>query len=451
MHLKWVWVALALFLSAPAAGASEHPAGFYNPVEPVDVTMYLHVNGIQDMPINTQRPDDRYASSPAVGLVRHSQGCIDVPNNGLAEGARHTWYGHSSPGYVDYEIDLGGKPRIHPERGISYDIDFDTSKPVQFTWFLETQWLSGNGDPDVNSVPVVLPQVVLRATIREGDQISPDHEAMNTGKLVAQMTTEPVLLAGPQTDHPQVTYHALDNGRHLYEFSLDMPLETDTIRKDEAFNVRVDAFQANDVCQDPDAGKYVMADWVRLHTSPAYRPQFTWTITNPVVINVLHPMFLGDDLVVHAAANSVWGNYDIRGDYTDGGEPPRLVVTGPSVPVGMELAAFNSPHKGHDAHTEDVQIAWVWPYFAENAKPGVYRIEMTVQNDQENAVALAVGGFAIGADGRGTDITGCGFQVAGECATETTEHDGGVSKPTPGAGLLFAVAGVGIALRARRR
>ncbi len=441
MH-KHVWVILLLFL-APAAA---RPDGLYNPTESTPTTMYIHLNDFQDAPINTQLPDDRYSQAKDLGLTQHSQGCVPNPTGTLLTGDHHTSYAFSSPGYVNYDVDDGGKPTYHNERGISFDVEMDGAVDPVFTWFLESQYTAGSFDPDPNMIPAIAPAVTVRATIREGDEVSVGSAAYNTGEAIAQGQSDPAyLLADATPENPHVEYipHA---GKHLYKFSFPLEYEKTTINREESFNVRIDVFMDNPVCNDVYTGQYLMPDFVRTHTSPMYRPQFTWNLFNPLVITMLHPQFIGDEMVIHAHVNSPWGNYDVAGDQGDSHGPPRLVIDGPSRPVNLGLLAHVIDHVGHHGHTEPVALAWSWTSVQENPAPGIYTVTMEATNDQGTAIAEAVASFELGEGGYPKGAV-CGFTEEGQDCSDPAST-GGVSQDSPGPLLLLPLLA---ALILRRR
>lgn len=430
--------------------------GIYNPKDSTPVKMYFHINGLQDVPVNTQKPDDRYAASSGVGLATHSQGCAAIPGAALVSGTRHTYYAFSSPGYVQYDVDEGGQPRYHPERGISFDVQLDGSKPVDFIWYMQGQATGGESQDGVplHAASPPLAKVVMRATIREGDEISPGHAAFNTGEIVAQGTTAPADLMGASTqDHEHVTYvGSADNGAPIYKFQVPLDIQKTTIDKDEAYNVRVDFYMDTGVaCNDPQGEEYIMGDFLRVHTSPDNRPQFTWHVTNPLRIEYLHPQFIGDDLVLHTSTNSPWGNYDVRGDQeTESQGGLEVELTGPSVPVSLNRVALTARTHEHDHHTEAVDATWVWEYKKDGARNGLYTVVFTAKNDQETAEAVAVAQFEIGSG----KIIGCGNQATGEQVDcdETLQKDGAAPKAdSPGAGFLAVLGVLGAALAVLRR
>lgn len=455
-------VGLLVAGAMPATAQEDTPEpGIYNPNESTPTKMFFHINGFQDFPTNTQKPDDSFVANPNLGLATHS-GCVpDNPATTFGGTSSHTWYGYSSPGYVEYDVEENGQPRYHPERGISFDVDLDESVPPVFTWYLSTQIFAGNANdpvPDPNQVPVVVPNVVLRATIREGDAISVGHEALNQGELIAQAQTAPAHLAADSTvsDDGSVSYQGTVDGQHIYKFEFPLDYNRASIDAEESYNIRVDVFMDNPACGEPEGwedGSYLMLDWVRIHTSPEYRPQLQWNVMNPLRIEFLHPQFIGDDLVVHTSTNSPWGNYDVRGDQASEAQGGlELEITGPTPALSLERVALTARTHEHDHHTEAVDATWVWNYQADNAKQGLYNVVFNVKNDQETAEALAVAQFEIGS-GR---VTGCGGQQenqAGGCFDDV-QPDGGAksSEESPGFGVIAGLAILGaIAAVLRRR
>ncbi len=450
----WVFVLVLLFL-APTGLASpattEGWPGIQNPANAAPTTMFVHLGLPQDYPINTQQPDDRYGVSQGQGFTTTTNTCVPDEVPGLVRGDRHSWYGYSSPGYVHYDVDMGGSPRIHPERGLSYNIDFDTDKPIRLVWYVESQYLSN--DINVNSAPSITPNVALRATFREGDAISVGHEALNIGRIIAQATTTPALLVGPATpDHPQVTYMPITQDgetKHVYEFALDVPFDelgrSPQIKAVESYNLRIDLYMENPQCADPGSEEKLMPNTVRLHSSVGHRPRFTWDVEQAVRIESLHPQFIGDELIIHTSANSPWGNYDVRGDQPSENGSYNIEVTGPSVPVNLHLGFFDAATLDHDHHTDAVAASWIWPYKAESARPGIYTVTLRVSNDQETAQSVAIAKFEIGEHNRPICSTGAD-------GTETCDDPIGPTNPTPAApiGLLMLALGT-LAVSLRRR
>ncbi len=442
MNVRGLPAALALLLAfvlavSPAAGQS-----ITNPSQSTPVTLYFHVDGHQDFIINTQKPDDRYRQSQGLGLGFHSTSCL--PNAGPAGGtlsrAAHTWYGFSSPGYVEYDFNEEGKPRIHDERGLSYDVMLDTAGDWVLYWYLETQVTSGEPpdglDFDPNDLPVPMPQVMVRGTVRTGDDVTLGNEGYNAGQIIAQGTSE------PQDLHPASPNHILlENGKHLYEFVVPLAFaDLDRIPQDESYNVRVDVMLNVPNCS---GDQYIMPDHVRMHTSKEYRPRMDLSILNPISINTITPRVEKDRVIIETTMNSPWGNYDV-----DEGPGGILVsIQGPTEAKSLQRAAILQKHHQHGAHHEPVQVTYVWPFKRDEATPGEYTIRVEAWNDQRSANAVGTsditltksGGSATCVDSDGNQNT-CGESNGGD-----------QNKESPGAGFLAALAVLGAAFVAMRR
>ncbi len=436
-------ILVAILLLLPLATAQA--PGIDNPYESTPTTMYLHINGIQDAPVNTQKPHDSFFSEPRVGIAPSL--CLQNDGTTLSSQSRHTWYGYSSPSIVEYDrLDQDGKPIIHPERGISYDIELDSNVDPVFHWYMVGVNPSAANDADKFHPPI--PNVVVRTIVREGDDVSVGDEAFNLGQVIAQGQTEPTTLAGSATQQNDFV-EVIDMGdRWLYAFTIPLSIEKDLIDKEEAYNIRVDAFMDEPLCQGPnpgDDGDYAMSDNLLIHTSADHRPRLNWSIMNPLVIEALHPMIVGDHVIIHTASNSPWGSYDVLGDVAY--EPEMtLEITGPSQVVSVEKIQHKEHTRGHYAHTEPVMVVWQWDYLADQAKDGIYTFTLRVQNDQRTAEAVAVATFQIG-DGKPGTV--CRQNLGEEMVCEEPELQTN-NKNSPGASVaLLALAALGLA-RARR-
>src|SRR5688572_15446426 len=117
-------VALLAGMAVPSVSAQT--PGITNPDVATPTILYFHIDGFQDFAINTQKPADLYNDASAVGLATHSFTCAGNPVPGSSPFQEfHTEYGYSSPSYVEYNFEENGRPRTHPERGISYDAQID--------------------------------------------------------------------------------------------------------------------------------------------------------------------------------------------------------------------------------------------------------------------------------------------------------------------------------------
>lgn len=453
----------------PTALAQDATAGIANPTTPTPTTLYFHIIGHDDMPINTQSPQDNWTAQDALGLGTASSSCAgvgaDVPDQGFVGQEHHTFYGYSSPSIVEYNYLENGKPRTHPERGLSYDVQIDNSAPWMLHWYLKTQAVASNtnaGGADPNSAPVVVPNVVVRATVRSGDGISIGNKAYNSGDIIAQGQSAPITLAGAATDQVNTDktgfegYTAAADGSQIYGFALPLTINNPVIPKLTGYNVRIDVFMANPACSDPSNGGYVMANNVRIYSDKDHRPRMTLNVDNPIRIEYMHPEFVGDELVVHTAENSPWGNYDVNNQ--QGGV--ELHITGPGFegdPPHLARAAFVQRFHEHNFHTQAVDVTYAWAYKDDRAQLGTYTVTLTAKNLQETATAKGVTTFEIGKNGLvvqkcGQLEQGSGASAKAACTTEDQSLQGGITpKKSPGAGIVFGVGLLAVAALARRR
>ncbi len=413
--------------------------------------MYFHINGFQDFPINTQKPDDRYGADVEIGLATHS-GCVSTgpDTQHFTDRSYHTWYGYSSPSYVQYDVDENGQPRIHQERGLSYDIKFDQSVQPTFSWFL-----MGKSPGKVDGTDAVhppMPNVIVRATVREGDDVSVGNAAFNQGNPVAVGQTAPVTLAGSMTQgNENVIAHQVGN-TWIYEFTFPLEFQKDKIDKKESYNIRVDAFMDVPACSGPESaagGDYAMANFALVHTSRDFRPMLKWNILNPVLIEALHPQFVGDDLVIHTASNSPYGSYDVLGDLKSE-QAMVLEITGPSTPMSLDQVALVDHSLGHgpEEHFKAVAATWLWDYQADNAVDGKYTVTLRVQNDQQTAEAIAIATFEIG-NGK-AKICGRNLGETKDTCIEP-ENANSAGEEAPGVGFTALVGLLGAAAFVARR
>jgi hypothetical protein len=446
-----------LLLAMPLSVSAQ--TGIQNPDSPSPVTLYMHLIDIQDFPINTQKPAEGYTVSNAVGMTTSTTSCL--PDAGAVDTSQawHTAYGYSSPSYVEYDIQQGNKPRVHPERGISYDALLDPGTPFTLYWYMTTQSVatSPDGVPDPSMAPIVLPNVQVVATIRAGDGISVNDHLYNTGPVLVHGKTIPATLAADQVlpgapglQEPKDTkaLGQLPDGKWLYEFAVPMTMDATVIPKDTAYNVRIDVHMDNPACsQGVDAT--LMPNLVRIHSDAEHRPRMEFAVTNPIRIEALHPQFVGDDLVVHAAMNAVWGNYDIAEvnpsytpDVTE--EDLALAIDGPTDALGLYRYNIVQPTNPHYQHQEAVTVVYVWPYKADMAVDGPYTVDLVVRNDQRTATATAQAVFELGKQVTTfCDETGCGEEGPGP-------RDQDNKAPGP-AGAILALATLALAGALRRR
>lgn len=446
-------------MSMPAASAKE--PGLHNPDASTPTTLYMHLIDVQDFPINTQVPDVAWTQDTTYGLTTSTLTCTPADPSGSVNLREpyHTFYGYSSPSYVEYFQQENGAPQVHPERGISYDAKLDASAPFTLYFYASVVGPAkgADGGPDPDMVPIPIPNVVVQATMRSGDDISVNDRAYNTGDILAQGRTIPATLVADQVlpgtggADPSSTTKAVDGpgDKWFYEFAVPMTVEIPVIPRATGYNLRIDLFMDNPACTQGN-DQTLMPNTLAIHTSRDLRPRMELSITNPVRVSGLHPQFVGDDLVVHAAANSVWGNYDLaepNPEYTpDIVDGLTLDIAGPSAAASLALASLVSAWDPHYRHQEDVTLAYVWPYKADRAVPGVYTVTLRVSNDQQSAEAIAVSTFEIGRGGN--RAVGC---TAEGCTPSGPAGDGERDRGAPGLGPLAGLAALGAAAAVLRR
>lgn len=377
--------AVLVLLALPAVSAQ---LGIQNPADGA-VTLHLHTRGFWDFPINAQPAEFDLEEEDQLAVGANSLSCVAaVPNNSLTgpDSARHTYYGFSTPGPVTYETpfdDVG--PMVHPVQALGYNATLDLGVPPVLRWYLETTGSASTVAGSTPQVPLVVPNVVVQATIRVGDSISVDDTAYNTGPIIAQGRSAPATLAADSTTGAD---HTMAGDRHVYGFTIPMPLQQATLG-DHGFNLRVDVFHDVQGCQDPQQG-YVMANVVRPFADADHRPMITTGVLEPLRIDSLTPEFNGTNVVVRAAVRSVWGAYDVdEGNLT-------LTVDGPAGPFALQPIEVIQRKVEHYHLIDPVLVTWSWD--VAEAGGGLYFLNLTVGNDQATAVAQATAAVHLGPD-----------------------------------------------------
>jgi hypothetical protein len=466
--------ALVSLMAAPVVTAQD--IGIKNPEVSTPTTLYFHLINFQDFPINTQQPDDKYTDNSQIGVATHSTNCIPNPDDVAGQGGspfvdNQRYYGYSSPSYVEYNFEQDGKPRTHPERGISYDAVIDAAAPFYVDWYMATSTSVSNPglpvSPDV--APIMIPNVVVKATMRASDAISVDDKAYDQGPELASGKTKAATIGGGYvidkdapspgaTTNGDVTYVGQpvgSGGDYLYHFRVPMTVTSNVIPRATGYNIRIDMYIDSPACpgnsgsSGEPAENYKFMIQPKVHTSAEYRPLMQMSIMDPIRLEYLHPQFVGDDLVIHTSMNSAWGNYDVNEQDPDG---ISVSVTGPSPATSLAKAAIVQRTHEHYHHQEAVDITYVWPYKTDRAANGLYTVEVKFMNDQRNAEAVGIAQFEIG---KGT-VIGCGGvqeaaeQLNDDCAKQV-QADGVTQKESPGVELIGIVGVLAAALLVARR
>lgn len=411
------WLVALLFVlplaaaQAPVGGLAPPPAETGYAGGPVVVPLYAHIYDLlQPVPLNTQPMIDldlaRGFGSPSVA----GAGALETPTS-------LRWV--SSPGLVEYNVTEDGFPRMHPERGISYDVLLDTSKPIIGHFFLGVKALDAPQAGQTTGPEMGLaPALTVRVTMRAGDDVGADLDA---GALIAQGSATLAPDKWPVNGAP-------------VEFVIDMgaPL-VDRLPGIDAFNVKVEWFNA----ESPDgAARVTQRDWV-VHTGAQFPNRVDVTVVNPLALYSLRPTPLGTDQVsIHAVMNSPFGNYDVDVANT------TMTVSGPSTPLSMNPPLVVQRSFEHNHHYEPVELTWLWNYRVDRAEPGTYTVTVVAPNLQKTATVTKSASFVIPEDGRAVGYSDTGEVVAPQ--GDAVEAD----TPFP---LLVGMLLIALAARSRRR
>lgn len=427
-------VVLCTVLLLIASGVSAQST-IQNPDDPTPTTLYFHLDAYQDFPINTQPPDDRYAKGSTRGVLASTTTCTPEQVPGQFHQSHHTVYGFSTPGYVEYDFEEQGGPRIHPERGLAYDVELDKGAGMTGYWYLKTTLDNTQLPPEANNIPVVVPQVVVEFTMRTGDEVAFGAESYNAGQLIASGRSAPTDLVPDASATPG--YRPQDDGSHVYEIQVPLDIQKDAIPADgddSGYNLRVDVYMAVPGC-DGDLDATFMPGTIETFTAPDLRPRLDLTVRNPVRIDYIHPQFVGEDLLIHTSLNSPWGNYDV--DEQDGGID--VIINGPTTAREVHRVAFAQKHHEHGFHFEPVAVTYEWDYLKDQAQGSTYDVTVTVWNDQRTAAAIGTAKINVG-DQTAVDDSGNVVQK---------EETGDVETPMPFGLMVLGL--LGAALLTRRR
>lgn len=372
--------ALVLAAGVPAAAAADLPE-VSAPAASAPATLYLHLLNIQDFPINTQVPDPGFTDQAGYGVASETLTCIpNPPAGGSPFQGYHTWRGYSSPAYVEYGSTQGGMPRVWPERQMGYNGSLAGAAPV-LHWFLATQAAPGPG----GDAPVVVPNVVVEATARGSDDAaSPMDVAIDadTGPVLFQGQSTPALLA---MDASQGVTHSEVRGRHVYEFTVPMPVQRAALGG-KGFTLRIDARMDAPGCADGDHA--AMPNAVVPYSDPEHRPRIELTAADPLRVVRLSPRFANGTVQVTGLATALWGNYDVDESNL------TLAVGGPDGKHYLDPDNVTLLSHAHGHHADPLNATWTLP--ARGLAGGVYWLDWTVSNDQHTANATAHAAFRIG-------------------------------------------------------
>ncbi len=377
-------------LLVPAAGA----LGIDNPVGAHDTTLHLHLDGNQDLRMTPQAPPAHWEQNVVAGLI--GSNCVTTPGQTLTDQQHHTWYAIVSPAPVRYS-DSG---IVFSDRGLRGDLHLSEGT-IGLDWYVNnTAYLMAHGPP--------APQVSLRATLREGDTISVDNQAMNRGRILAQAETEPAILA-PGLDSGDVT----DHGNGIYGFHLDIPVAATAVPQSEGINLRIDVRILNPVCDD--AGSYIAPASLGAHTSAAHRPVLRLGHERPVEVERMAVDVLDGVVEFTAHVRAPFGSADaiLTRDH--------FRIDGPTPVVGLAAGWWDAAEDDGRFHpyvqgaaTYRIDGSWVLPEGAS----GDHTLSFHVGSESQ-AVANATLPFRLGDESQSCSVIGdaeptCSTVVAGK-------------------------------------
>lgn len=416
----------AILFVAPAAGQLQ------NPTEPTETTLYFHVFDLfNNFVINTQPMNVDFF------VVGGTNFPSIPPTPEIAENGWdfNTIYGISTAGPVEYNVNEDGRPRFHPERGIAADVQLTNGyEPLTELYFQV---------PDVIGSPLapgILPYFTVEVTMRTGDEPGSD-EVLDQGDIIMQGrqtyhvvsgnslsgVTDPVA-SGLPLDYPTL----ISDGDGVVEVAVPMTVVSNTIPKQDAFNIRVDWYQWSDSAAPVNDDEYSMGN-IKIHADKDRSPRMQISLDNPVYFEFIHPQVAGGVLLIHSGANSPWGTYDLDVNNV------TIDVTGPSAPENLrKVVAQNAVV--HGLHDKAAEITYLWEFRDEGADNGDYTINMAISNVDGTSTARGSAGFTI--EGK----QAYGVSDEGEVVPSTEGNDAQESPLAPFGFLIVAIA-----LLARRK
>lgn len=365
---------LLAFLLIPAAAAQVTPAS-------VETTLYLHDLGIQEFPINTQVPQRGLWSEEDYGGVGTTTlTCLD-PTTGPATGgvtsqAFASYFGYSTLSFVVYDRLNGGSPLVHPTRGMAYNTTITGTPTLQ--WLMTpTQTLEARVGGAAN--------VVIEATVRAPDIISPDDSFYGSGSRLMAGRTEPVTLLGSTVTGAgasQVTASEVA-GQFVYTFKVPLDLQNAVIPKATGFTLRVDVRMDVPACPP---GTAIMPNVLQPYSGNGLWSHLTLTNTEPLLVEPLHLQVGRGNVTFHAEVVSAWGAYDVNVPNA------TLTITGPmQAAAAVQETIWRTTEHFHLA--EPVLQTWVLD--TRDLPDGAYTAIYRVPNLQATAMAESVVTFIV--------------------------------------------------------
>lgn len=396
------------------------------------VVLYGHVFDLLNaVPANVQRPPD--------GAIDLSKGFTGTP------GYEPVWDFnqldlYSSPGFVEYPPNSNEKPRLHPERGLSFDVQVSKDVPVTGYWYLSADFDEfspagvDNAPPGSADDPSVgiLPCLEVRMVLQTGRYFG-SGDVLAEGSVTKTIVTADPLGANqqdtsaiPATPCPNGDTAVVENG-DVIEFEVDLGVANADIPRLQGFVIHVEWFNYAPGEEDnPD--KVYTHQW-NLHTGTDYVPRVLVPIKNPVEVSKVRPQFFDGKIYIHGVFNSPWGSYDVDHGtigvevFDESGAPVAANIEDPILRYSVD----------HNGHFKPVNATFPWDYKADGVAPGTYTVRVTAQNWQHTGTHVKEGQITIASDVRksvATDSEGNSLVGDPEAGLGAEESPLGAFAPT---------------------
>lgn len=352
---------LVLSLAVPGAQAAQS-------------TLYFHVADSANMdsiPMTVRPPPEGFLFRSGGGPTAATFSCLSAAGGPGQQS--HTVYGIAYGALTEDEV----LPQMlrGEARGLAYTLE--SMANVSLQWFVE---VSPQGAPmGPGQAPLPLTNVVVRATMRQGEDSANGISGYEKGLLLAQGQSAPATLAGAQTQG--ATVHDAD-GQIVYGFHVPLEVKKDTI-PDEGFNVRVDVFVDNPACTA--TGGTTTPPLVRLHNGPGLRPHLNLSLAHALQVGQAEVTVTESQAgIVHlrVPVNTVWGSYAVANVTVDVQGP------GPANNATTDLVLPDA-QQGPASPKSPAYFFWHWDAKSARAVAGTYRLDFKLFDANGNAQAGA--------------------------------------------------------------
>lgn len=374
--MRLVGVALALSLLAGGVAAQVD-------VSPPSVTtnIYLHPLGIQDFPMNTQVPRlgpwNRESFGPATVTLTCLHATTGTFTGGVTSQTFTTYFGYSTLSFINYDRTASnGQPLVHPTRGLAYDAVISGSPVLH--WSMTPAELT-------ETRPGAVANVVVEATLRAPDVVSPDDVGYDSGIVLLSGQTEPVsflgtTMTGPGSSQVSITETA---GQTVYTFQVPLAVENAVIPQASGFTLRVDVRMEVPTCTP---GTAIMPSVLEPYAGPDHWSYLALDHGEPLRQEPLQVWAGQGNVTLRANTTSVWGAYDV--------DVPNatLTITGPATTAArLHETIWRTVEHNHLAEP----VAQTWVVDTQDLPDGVYTAIYRVGNRQATATAQAVVTFTV--------------------------------------------------------